>query len=160
MPATHEVLNQPPELPEYDLFRTDPVLPAAVDREGAGWASGMLAGFGERVGSAEVREWGFLANRYPPVLHTHDRFGHRIDQVEYHPAYHHLMGLAVSHGVHSLAWENGSPEGSHVARAALMYLDSQMEQGHGCPISMTYAVLPALRHEPDVAVCWRGWLWI
>jgi hypothetical protein len=148
MPATHEVLNQPPELPEYDLYATDPILPEAVAREGAGWAEPRLSEFGVLAGTYEVREWGFQANRHGPVLHTHDRFGRRLDQVEFHPSWHSLMELSVRHGVHSLGFEDAGPEGSIVARTALMYLDSQMEQGHGCPISMTSSVLPALRNQP------------
>jgi putative acyl-CoA dehydrogenase len=155
MPATHEVLNQPPELPEYDLYLADPILPGAVEREGAGWAADRLSDLGASVGTHEVREWGFQANRHGPVLHTHDRFGHRVDQVEFHPAWHSLMEMSVRHGVHSFAFEDGGPEGSFAARTALMYLDSQMEQGHGCPISMTSSVLPALRNQPEVAAAWE-----
>jgi putative acyl-CoA dehydrogenase len=155
MPATHEVLNQPPELPEYDLYATDPILPEAVAREGAGWAEPRLSEFGVLAGTYEVREWGFQANRHGPVLHTHDRFGRRLDQVEFHPSWHSLMELSVRHGVHSLGFEDAGPEGSIVARTALMYLDSQMEQGHGCPISMTSSVLLALRNQPEVAAAWE-----
>ncbi len=147
--TTHEVLNQPPELPEYDLWSTDPVLSDAVTREGAGWASEHLARFGKRVGRNDVRAWGVAANVYEPVLRAYDRFGHRIDQVEFHPAWHELMGLAVSEGVHS--FHRSGRDGGHVARAALMYLDGQMEQGHSCPISMTSSVLPALRANPDLS---------
>ncbi len=148
--ATHEVLNQPPELPEYDLWSTDPVLPDAVSRHGAGWATEHLSRFGKRVGRNDVRAWGVAANVYDPVLRTHDRFGHRIDQVEFHPAWHRLMDLAVSEGVHCFHREDGR-DGGHVARAALMYLDGQMEQGHSCPISMTSSVLPALRANPELS---------
>lgn len=150
---THEVLNQPPPLPDLDLFATDPVLPGALDREGAGWAASELSAFGKLAGSLEVTEWGFLANQNPPVLHTHDRFGHRIDQVEFHPAWHSLMEMSVGAGVHSRAYE--VDEGGHVARAALMYIDSQVEQGHGCPISMTSSVLASLRVEPELASAWE-----
>ncbi len=148
--ATHEVLNQPPELPEYDLWSTDPVLPDAVARHGAGWTTEHLSRFGKRVGRNDVRAWGVAANVYEPVLRTHDRFGHRIDQVEFHPAWHRLMDLAVSEGVHCFHREDGR-DGGHVARAALMYLDGQMEQGHSCPISMTSSVLPALRANPELS---------
>jgi putative acyl-CoA dehydrogenase len=152
--ATHEVLNQAPDLPEYDLSATDPVLLDGVRREGAGWAGDLLGAFGKRLGTDEVREWGFLANRNPPVLHTHDRAGRRVDLVEYHPAYHDLMRLSVANGVHCLALEDPLREGGHVARTALMYLDAQVEQGHGCPISMSSSVAASLRHQPDVAAEW------
>ncbi|MGH8874735.1 MAG: acyl-CoA dehydrogenase family protein, partial [Acidimicrobiia bacterium] len=114
-----------------------------------------LEAHGERAGSAEAFEWGCLANRYPPVLHTHDRYGHRIDEVEFHPAWHHLMEMAVSAGLHCLPWENEGREGSHVARAAMTYLSSQVEAGHWCPISMTYSVVPALRLQPELAAEWE-----
>ncbi len=147
--TTHEVLNQPPELGEYDLWATDPILPGAVADGGAGWAGEHLAQFGKRVGRSDVRAWGVAANTYEPVLRAYDRFGHRIDQVEFHPAWHELMNLAISEGVHS--FHRNGREGSHVARAALMYLDGQMEQGHSCPVSMTSSVLPALRANPELS---------
>ncbi len=150
---THEVLNQPPPLPDIDLYATDPILPEAVAREGAGWASSLLSEYGTRVGSAEVAEWGFLANENPPKLKTHDRFGHRVDQVEFHPAWHSLMEMSIGAGLHSIAYEH--EEGGHVARAALSYIDGQVEQGHGCPISMTSSVLASLRHQPDLAAEWE-----
>jgi putative acyl-CoA dehydrogenase len=99
-------------------------------------------------------EWGRLANAHPPVLRTHDRFGHRIDEVEYHPAYHQLMEVAVGHGLHASPWEPGARAGAHVARAAGFAVWSQVDAGHGCPISMTYAVVPALRAEPEVEARW------
>src|SRR5580704_2174936 len=95
----HEVLNQPPPLVDYNLFATDRALREAVAREGAGWACQRLLEYGRRAGSAEAIEWGVLANQNPPVLHTHDRFGHRRDEVEFHPAWHHLMRLAVQYGI-------------------------------------------------------------
>src|SRR5438874_7805364 len=94
--STHEVFNQPPPLVDYDLFTSDRALQEAVLREGAGWAVPQLAAFGRRLGSAEVIEWGFQANRVPPVLQSFDRFGRHRDVVEFHPAWHHLMALAVS----------------------------------------------------------------
>jgi putative acyl-CoA dehydrogenase len=153
--ATHEVTNQPPPLPDLDLYTTDPVLHSAVVREGAGWAQSLLSEFGSVVGSERVAELGFLANRNEPILRSHDRYGNRIDTVEYHPAWHELMHLSVSAGVHSFSWE-GDEIGRHVARTALMYLDSQVEQGHGCPISMTSSALPALRTQPDIAAMWEN----
>lgn len=150
---THEVLNQPPPLPDVDLYSTDPIIPHTVTREGAGWASSLLSEYGSRVGSAEVAEWGFLANENPPRLKTHDRFGHRVDQIEFHPAWHSLMEMSIGAGLHSIAYEH--EEGGHVARAALSYIDGQVEQGHGCPISMTSSVLASLRHQPDLAAEWE-----
>ena len=115
--ATHEVQNQPPPLQGYDLFGSDPVLAAAVEREGAGWARERLGALGTLVGD-EPLEWGRLANACPPVLRTHDRFGHRIDEVEFHPAWHDLMRTSVGHALHALPWREPRP-GAHAARAAL-----------------------------------------
>jgi putative acyl-CoA dehydrogenase len=153
-PVTHEVLNQAPPLAEYNLFSTDRVLSEALDREGAGWARPRLEEFGRLTGTEEAIRWGFQANENTPVLHTHDRFGHRIDEVEFHPAWHQVMRLAVEHGLASLPWTESKP-GGHVARAALMLLASQNEAGHTCPVSMTYAVVPALRKQPDLAREWE-----
>jgi putative acyl-CoA dehydrogenase len=152
--STHEVLNQPPPLEDYDLYATDRALCEAVRREGAEWAEERLRAFGRRVGSREVMEWGRLANACPPVLRTHDRFGHRIDEVEFHPAWHELMTLSIAAQLHSLPWLEPRP-GAHVARAALCFLGAQNEQGHGCPIGMAYSVVPALRRQPDVAAVWE-----
>ena len=150
---THEVLNQPPPLEGYNSFDTDPVLRTALDKEGASWASedcrrlaAILAG--------EPQQWGVWANAYPPVLRNFDRYGNRIDEVEYHPAYHQLMRLAVEHELHALPWRTPRP-GAHVARAAKFYLQSQVEAGHGCQISMTYSIVPALRHQPELAAWWE-----
>ncbi len=153
--ATHDVVNQSPPLEPYDLFSTDPVLGGAVEREGGVGDLDRLASFGRRVGTEEVFTWGHQANRNPPELLTHDRFGHRIDEVAYHPAYHALMDLSVSEGLHCLHYERGPGEGGHVTRAALFFLMSQVEAGHGCPISMTSSVLVALRHQADVAADWE-----
>ena len=151
---THEVLNQPPPLIDYNPFTVDRTLQAALHREGASWAQDQLASFGAVVGSNRVIEWGFLANANPPQLVTHDPYGHRIDRVEYHPAWHSLMELSVSQGLHSLPWETG-PGGGYAARAAGFFVMSQIEQGHGCPISMTTSVLPSLRLQPDLAGEWE-----
>ncbi len=153
--AADEVLNQPPPLVDYNLFATDRVLVEALNREGAGWAQPRLEEFGRLVGTEEAIRWGFQANENPPVLHTHDRFGHRIDEVEFHPAWHELMRLSVEHGLASLPWTEPK-RGAHVARAALMYLASQNEAGHTCPVSMTYAVVPALRQQPELAREWEA----
>jgi putative acyl-CoA dehydrogenase len=153
--TTHEVVNQPPPLPELDLFAVDPVLAGAVEREGGGWAADALHDFGRRVGSEEVGRWGFDANVHEPVLRTHDRYGHRVDEVDFHPAWHALMDLSISHGLHSLPFERPSGEGGRVVRDALFHLVSQVEAGHGCPISMTTSVVPALRAEPELAAAWE-----
>jgi putative acyl-CoA dehydrogenase len=151
---THEVTNQPPPLAGYDVYAQDEVLVDALGREGAQWADDDLHRLGELAGSTEAIEWGFQANQYPPVLHTHDRFGHRIDEVDYHPAYHRLMSVAVEHGMHAAPWAD-SPNGAHVARAGAFFVWAQVEAGHGCPISMTYSVLASLRCQPDLAAEWQ-----
>ncbi|MCE7882409.1 MAG: isovaleryl-CoA dehydrogenase [Actinobacteria bacterium ATB1] len=153
MSRTHEVLNQPSPLPDHDVYARDPALCEATEREGAAWASEELHSLGRLAGSAEAREWGRLANTYQPVLHTHDRYGNREDRIEYHPAYHELMRTAIGHGLAGHPWVDERP-GAHVARAAGFVVWSQVDQGHGCPISMTYSVVPALRHEPELAERW------
>jgi putative acyl-CoA dehydrogenase len=152
--VTHEVVNQPPALQDYDLYGADPALVEAVKREGAAWASVLLQSVGELAGSPDVIARGTDANRYPPELVTHDRFGHRIDQVRYHPAYHQLMDTATGFGLHCLPWDEDVP-GAHVARAAAFYLWSQVDAGHGCPISMTYSAVPAIRQTPALAREWE-----
>ena len=154
MPDTHDVLNQPPPLENYNLYLTDPVLDKAIAAEGGKESREVLVGFGERVGSAEVFEWGFLANTNDPVLRTHDRYGHRIDEVVFHPSWHSLMDLAISNGLHSLPWEDSDDDNGQVTRTALLYMSSQVEAGHFCPISMTTSVVPALRATEAVAAEW------
>jgi putative acyl-CoA dehydrogenase len=150
----HEVTNQPPPLTGYNLFSSDRALRSAVAREGAGWACAMLDEFGGKLGSAEAIEWGVLANQHLPVLHTHDRFGNRRDEVEFHPAWHHLMQMAVEYGLHNLPWTEARA-GGHVARAAMAMIASQNEAGHMCPISMTYSALPVLRRDARLAAEWE-----
>lgn len=152
--TTHEVTNQPSPLVAYDVFARDIALAEGVRREGAGWAEASLTALGRLAGSAEAIQWGFDANEHPPVLHTHDRFGHRIDEVVFHPSWHRLMDAAVSHGLHASPWREPQ-QGAHVARAAAFFLWSQVEAGHGCPISMTYAAIPALRMQPEIAAEWE-----
>ncbi len=152
--ATHEVFNQPPPLVGYNLFATDRALVEALRREDAGWGEAELTALGARLGTEEVLEWGALANRHPPVLHAFDRFGRRRDEVEFHPAWHALLGLAVGRGLHSGPWRVPQP-GAHVARAAALMLLNQVEAGVCCPIAMTYAAVPAIRHAPDVAKEWE-----
>ncbi|WP_063631529.1 acyl-CoA dehydrogenase family protein, partial [Streptomyces himastatinicus] len=118
------------------------------------WAEPQVREVGARAGSAEVQDWARMAEEHHPVLHTHDRYGHRIDEVEYHPAYHQLMTAAVESGQHAAAWAETRP-GRHLARAATFYAFAQAEPGHGCPISMTYAAVPALRAEPELAAAYE-----
>ncbi len=153
-PPTHEVVNQPPHLPAYNLAASDSVLLAALAREGGGWAQERVLRLGALAGADPLSVWGAQANQVPPVLRTHDRYGHRVDEVEYHPAWHQLMRLSVEHEVHSLPWRDPRP-GAHVARAALFYLTNQVESGHCCPISMTYSIIPALRVQADVSAEWE-----
>src|SRR6516162_199822 len=147
--VTHEVRNQVPPLTGHDVA-ADPALLEAVEREEAGWVTAELHELGWLAGRADTQEQARLANEHPPVLRSHDRYGNRIDEVEFHPAWHELMATAVGHGLHAAPWAEAQP-GAHVARAAKFYVWSQAEAGHGCPISMTYAVVPALRQAPDLA---------
>ena len=146
----HQVVNQAPPVPEYNLFTADPVMEAALAREGAGWAAGRLAAFGAVMGSEQVSGLAEAANRFPPELRAYDRFGQRIDEVVYHPAYHELMHLAKTHEVHSIAW-TAAQSGGHVAHMALEYLLVQGEAGVCCPVTMTYAGYAALRKAPGAA---------
>jgi putative acyl-CoA dehydrogenase len=152
--STHEVANQAPPLAGYDVYGQDEVLVEAVAREGAGWADEELRALGALAGSAEAIEQGAAANANPPILHTHDRYGHRRDEVVYHPSYHHLMRTAVSHRLAGAAWAREQP-GAHVARAAGLIVWSQVDAGHTCPISMSYSAVPALRAQPDLADRWE-----
>ncbi|GGV05249.1 acyl-CoA dehydrogenase [Kitasatospora herbaricolor] len=149
MPPTHDVTNQVP-LPYGHDAADDPGLIEALRRAGAGWAEPELHRLGVLAGSEQAGEWGRLANEHPPVLRTHDRFGNRIDEVEFHPHWHDLMRTAVGHGLHAAPWRDNRP-GAHTARAAKFYVWSQVEAGHTCPISMTYAAVPALRATPALA---------
>src|SRR5436190_14646472 len=130
--TTHDVLNQVPPLENINLYESNPSLKKAVEREGAAWADAEIKTFGAEFGRAETYHWAKLANENPPVLHTHDSLGNRIDEVEFHPAWHQLMELSVRHGLHNLPWRSPKP-GAHVARATLMLLGSQIEFGHLCP---------------------------
>ncbi len=152
--GTHEVTNQPPLLEGYNLYDTDPALKEALHREGAGWAEDEVRAFGAVAGSERVIRLGHTANRYDPELRVFDRFGRRIDEVEYHPAYHALMALAIERGIHSVAWTAKSP-GGHVAHTALEHLLTQAEAGVCCPVTMTYAVIPTLRRQPEIAAVWE-----
>lgn len=150
---THEVTNQPPPLSDYNVFRSDRCLGKAVEREGAAWAVEALTSLGERAGSAATQSLARQANANPPVLRSHDRFGNRIDEVEFHPAWHTLMTIGMAAGVHSLAWTDDRA-GAHVARAALAFVMNHAENGVCCPLAMTFAAVPALRHQPEIAEIW------
>ncbi|MEU4033965.1 acyl-CoA dehydrogenase family protein [Streptomyces collinus] len=153
--STHTVTNQPPPLVAYDVFTADRALVEAVERHTAAdtldEVRGELTGLGRSVGSAQVQEWGALANEYPPRLRTHDRYGHRIDRVEFHPAWHRMLGKGVSAGL-TAAWTR--PAG-HVRRAAGFLIWTQVEAGTCCPLSMTHAAVPALRADPELAAEWE-----
>jgi len=144
--------NQPPPLAGHDLFTANAPLAEGVRRL-APWAEERAVALGVLLGG-EPLEWGRLANEHVPVLRTHDRFGERIDEVEFHPAWHSLMRTSVAHGLHSSPWREPRP-GAHVARASLMMLAMQVEPGHGCPVSMTFASVPALRATPALADEWE-----
>lgn len=150
---THDVTNQPPDFAGRNLFTSDPIMRAAALREGGEWVDAPLSALGQDLGTEEVLQWGEEANRFPPELTVFDRYGRRIDEARFHPSYHKLMELGMRHGVHSIAWSREQP-GSHVAHAGLLALFSEAEQGVTCPMSMTYASVPALKHQPDVAAEW------
>ncbi len=147
------VLNQPPPLANTNPYTQDAALREAVGRGGGGWIEAEAVAFGAECGSAEVLDWGRLANEHPPVLHTHDRYGGRLDTVEFHPAYHDLMRLGLGNGLHSLPWTSDRP-GAHVARGALMMLRHQADEGTSCPITMTFAAVPTLAQQPELADAW------
>ena len=151
---THTVFNQAPPLGEIDVFSTNRPLVEAVQREGAGWISERAAELGRFVGGEPQQLWGRQANENRPVLRTFDRYGHRIDEVEFHPAWHQLMRMGVESELHSLPWTS-SEQAPHAARAALYMTAMQAEAGFCCPITMTFAVVPALRATPELAAEWE-----
>ena len=152
--GTHTVTNQAEPLEGYNVFEADRPLVDAVQREGAAWATARIAAVGELAGRADTIRLGFEANENPPRLRTHDQHGRRIDEVEFHPAWHELLGLGVRHGLHALPWRERQ-SGAHVARAAMFISLAQAEAGIGCPLSMTYSVVPALRAQPELAAEWE-----
>ncbi len=152
--VTHTVENQATPLVDYDAFATDPALQEALQREGGGWARAQVAAFGP-VAGGELLRLGFLANEHKPRFRPFDRYGHRIDEVEFHPSYHRILQLGVEHGVPNFSWRHADTPGANVARAALAYLHMQPEQGNNCPLTMTYACVPAIRNQPSLA---REWL--
>src|SRR3954471_10509697 len=151
---THEVTNQPPPLAGFNAFTADRTLAAAVEREGAGWAEARLTAIGALVGSADIRHKAVEANANAPVMRSHDRYGERVNVVDYHPAWHDLLGVAVRHELHSLPWREPGP-GVHVARGAAFLCMTEAEAGIGCPISATCSAIPALRQQPELAAEWE-----
>ena len=152
--VTHTVENQATPLEDYDAFATDPALQQALEREGGGWAKQHVAAFGPVAGGELIR-LGFIANANRPLFKPFDRYGHRLDEVEFHPAWHRIMQLGVEHGVPNFSWRHADTPGAHVVRAALAYLHMQPEQGNNCPLTMTHASVPTLRKQPTLA---RDWL--
>ncbi len=151
---THAVSNLSTELCNYNMYTQDTALVESVRREGGQSAEAGLAEFGALTGSADYLELGALANKFQPEFDTHDRFGNRIDLVKFHPAYHQLMKTSIEHGLHASPW-TAPGAGAHVARAARTYLHTQVEAGHGCPITMTFAAVPSLRLQPELASVWE-----
>ncbi|WP_030602794.1 acyl-CoA dehydrogenase family protein [Streptomyces fulvoviolaceus] len=153
--TTHTVTNQPPPLVGYDVFTTDRALTTAVERHLDPTllddVRGELAALGRAAGSAQVQEWGVQANENPPRLRTHDPHGHRIDEVDFHPSWHRLLGKGVAAGL-TTAWIR---PGGHVRRAAAFQVWTQVDAGNLCPLSMTHAAVPALRTDPDLAAEWE-----
>ncbi|AWN14881.1 acyl-CoA dehydrogenase family protein [Salinisphaera sp. LB1] len=150
--ATHTVTNQPPPLVDYNAFATDTALAAALEREGGGWGAERARAYGAIAGG-ELLDLGFSANENPPTLHAFDRYGARIDEIEFHPAYHRAMQLAKEHGLHSLSWTADRP-GAQVVRSALYYLHNQFEAGTACPLTMTHAAAPVLARFPEPGARW------
>lgn len=151
---THAVSNLSNELCNYNMYTQDTALVESVRREGGQSAEAGLAEFGALTGSADYLELGALANKFQPEFDTHDRFGNRIDLVKFHPAYHQLMKTSIEHGMHASPWTAPGP-GAHVARAARTYMHTQVEAGHGCPITMTFAAVPSLRLQPELSSVWE-----
>lgn len=150
---THEVFNQPPALENYNLYEQDQALVDAVQREGGSWGEDKLTALGGILGKDEWLERGFQANKVLPEFHSHDRFGNRQDKVEFHPAYHDLMGLATEHRIQALPWVDPQA-GSHVVRMGLNYMYNQVEAGSACPLTMTFACVPAIQKTASIADQW------
>lgn len=149
---THAVFNQPAPLENYNAYLSDTALQYWVKRFAGDWHQAALSSYGARVGG-DLIEAGFAANKFKPEFSPHNRFGQRIDQVDFHPAYHTLMQTALEAGLHSLPWTDAKA-GAHVARAGMEYLHTQADPGTGCPLTMTFAAVPALQHQPDLAKTW------
>jgi len=153
MTATHQVFNQAPARVGVNEYTTNLALTEAVAAYGADWATDRLTEAGALVGREDFQRDAELANTITPILHTHDRWGNRVDAIEFHPAYHRIIGDAIARGAHTSCWSDPRP-GAHVARAALFSQFGQIEPGHSCPVSMTHAVVPSLRTDPVLAEQW------
>jgi putative acyl-CoA dehydrogenase len=153
--ATHEVTNQPPPLVGHDVLASDQALVGALAAYGPAGLAADLAPLGRLAGSEQAQRCGVAANEHPPALRTHDRYGNRVDEVDFHPAWHELMTVAVEAGLHGAPWRADAGSAAHLRRAAGFVVWSQVEAGHGCPVSMTYAAVPALRVDPAVAGEWE-----
>src|SRR5919204_2291004 len=151
---THAVENQAPPIVPYNVFEADLPLREALEREGGGWGVDRLRDTGELAGSREALEHAERAERNEPVLHTHDRYGNRIDRVNLDPSWHWCLRQAIEREIHALPWRDPQP-GGHVVRAALFFAWSQVDSGVMCPVSMTYSAIPALREEPELAADWE-----
>ncbi len=150
---THCVENMPPILENYNLYTQDSILQGCIERGGAEWAIPELTHFGQLWGSSKRISWGVEANRVKPVLNSHDPYGHRIDEVNFHPAYHQLMSASIEQGLVNSPWL--APKiGAHVNRAAGRYINAQIEAGHGCPITMSFSAVPTLKKSPQLAKDW------
>jgi putative acyl-CoA dehydrogenase len=152
---THEVSNQPPPLESVNVFAGDRALVEAVEKHAPAAPHEELLALGELAGRPETIALGFDANEHPPELLTHDRFGHRIDEVRFHPAWHQLLSYATEYGLHAAPWHDRAPY-AHVRRAAKFFVWSQVEAGHGCPLSMTYAAIPPVSLQPEIASIWAS----
>lgn len=151
--ATHHVENQPPWRVDLDEYQLNGPLRDAVTAFGGGWADGELHEIGMQVGSAAFQRDATIANAHTPVAHTHDRWGYRLDEVEYDPAYHRVLAAALARGAHTSAWADPR-DGASVARAAAFMLFAQVEPGHACPVSMTHAAVASIADTPWVADDW------
>jgi putative acyl-CoA dehydrogenase len=152
--TTHDVLNQAPPLTPYNVFEADLVLREALEREGGGWGVDRVRDAGQLAGTDEAAEHSDRAERNEPILRSHDRYGHRVDEVELDPSWHWCLRQAIEREIHSLPWRDPRP-GAHVVRGALMFTWSQVNAGVMCPVSMTYSVIPALREQPELAAEWE-----
>ena len=146
-------LNQPPILENYNLFASDAALCEAVEANGGAWNNEHAERFGEILGRGETLELGNSANKNPPILKTHDRFGNRSDVVEFHPSYHELMRIGIENETHSLSWTS-EHAGAYVARSGLAFLKQQVDEGTSCPLTMTFAVVPSLKIQPEISEEW------
>ena len=155
MADTHQVFNQSTPLVDINLYQADPSLREAVTALAGGdlGTHEQLNAMGARYGSAQAQQWAVQANVNKPVLRTHDRFGHRIDEAEFHPAYHHLMAMALQDGLHASPWAQPGP-GAQVRRAAAYHLFGQLENGVQCPTTMTFAVVPVIARQSEIAPDW------